>query len=455
MRRLVLTLLVMVVFPASVLAQNWSLDARQIALGAMGGTRNLATDMIEDERPYSSIIIPLGLVQVLSNSERMNPASEQFDIVRTIEYAIAPVHYVVGRNSSITGDEFVVDLRNALLNRDLNAYRGFLPATQPASGGLAAPTIGGGISVYANPNGAFQRVFIGAGPYVALRGALTTDESLTRILGSSAPVYVPNAHMQLTSGTEIQTAMSATLGYRALFPWPEGFSAHGEREGVYVAFNYNFIGGFRYENIGTSLRLDTDAGGLLTLNPFLGAPLVVTRDTAGSGRGRAIDVGVGAVIGKWEMGVGANGIANHITWSGVERTSYSIGNLLSGNSNFIQSATNRLGDIDVVLPVDVRGDLAYHEANWSALTAVGRGFNGVTFHAGYERRLGHAALRVGAFHSNGSWEPTGGVGLPLGERVAVDLAAYGTSANIERERHIAVAVSVRVNARTLQPVRSR
>jgi len=54
-------------------------------------------------------------------------------------------------------------------------------------------------------------------------------------------------------------------------------------------------------------------------------------------------------------------------------------------------------------------------------------------------------LRGGARYSFSQWNPTAGVGFDLSRRVSMDVAAYGTSANIERTRHTAIAVSLRFN----------
>src|SRR5262245_43138453 len=48
-------------------AQNYSFDARRIALGGAGGTPNPASKLVERQRRYKSVLIPVGLVKVLSN----------------------------------------------------------------------------------------------------------------------------------------------------------------------------------------------------------------------------------------------------------------------------------------------------------------------------------------------------------------------------------------------------
>jgi hypothetical protein len=54
-------------------------------------------------------------------------------------------------------------------------------------------------------------------------------------------------------------------------------------------------------------------------------------------------------------------------------------------------------------------------------------------------------LRGGARYSFSRWNPTVGAGFDMSRRFSVDVAAYGTSANIERTRQTAVAVSLRFN----------
>ena len=85
------------------LAQNWSFDARAIALGGVGDAGNLAARMIEEQRDYTSIVLPFGLFQVLSNRNKFDPNSSEFDPVRDVEYAASPIHFIIGRDSSNAG----------------------------------------------------------------------------------------------------------------------------------------------------------------------------------------------------------------------------------------------------------------------------------------------------------------------------------------------------------------
>src|SRR5262245_2560944 len=169
---------------APALAQNWSFDARNVGLGGIGSTSNIAFDMVDEQRPYRPIVLPFGLLQVLPNLPKLDPTSDEFDLVRSIEYAASPIHYIVGRDSTSSASAFVTDLRNGTLNRDLNADRGFSPATSVTAEGLASPNWGKTIKVKEDGKGAFHGIYIGAGPYFSIKTAAEIDPALAAVFSS-------------------------------------------------------------------------------------------------------------------------------------------------------------------------------------------------------------------------------------------------------------------------------
>ena len=62
--------------------------------------------------------------------------------------------------------------------------------------------------------------------------------------------------------TQGQLAMAIAGGYRGRFALAVGVGRGTEREGLYVAANYNYLHGFRYEDFDFRLRMDTDSAGL-------------------------------------------------------------------------------------------------------------------------------------------------------------------------------------------------
>ena len=149
-------------------AQNWSFDARTVGLGGVGSTSNVAVDMVDEQRPYRAIVLPFGLLQVLPNLPKLDPTSDDFDLVRTIRYTVSPIHYIIGRDDTATASLFITDLRNGTLNSDLNVYRGFDPNTSVVAEGLASPSWGKTIKFHKNGERSFQGVYIGAGPYLSM-----------------------------------------------------------------------------------------------------------------------------------------------------------------------------------------------------------------------------------------------------------------------------------------------
>jgi len=383
---------------------------------------------------------------ILRDLDIYKPDSTKFDPVRAVEYAASPLLFIVKRDTSATGQAFVSAIRNATLSRDLNAYRGFVPANDIYGAGLASPSFGRTIKVSKRSDGGFQGVYVGAGPYLSMVSSTHFDQQLTNLLASSTAVVIPNAQMPITNTDQTQFALAVTGGYRAHMPWANGVGSGSNRDGLYLAANYNYLRGFRYEDVNLLIRFDTDRNGLVTFVPTLPPPVAVGRLYSTSGQGFGIDVGVGAVIDEWEFGFSANGIANRIDWDDVTRTTYTLQNLLTGG-DFQESVNVPLGTTRIELPVDYRGNVAFRNDEWGAAAEVGHGLSGTTVHAGLERRFTTIELRGGARYNLETWNPTGGVGFNLSPRVAIDVAAFGTSANIERKRKLGIATSLRINAK--------
>jgi hypothetical protein len=420
-------------------AQNWSFDARLIALGNVAGSGNLAYDMIPRQRPYTVIPLPFGLVQILKDFDIYNPNSPKFDPIRVVEYTSSPIHYIIGRDDDTQAQRlFVSDLRNATLSRDLSKYQGFVPAANLLAEGLAKPLWGGTIKFHRQQNGSYQGLYIGVGPYLALSDHSTFDQQLLSVL--STGVNVPNAVMPITNSDTGQAAVAGVVGYRARLA-PPGASYGSNRDGFYFAANFNYLRGFEYTNDLLLVGLATDRTGLVSP----ASNIAIAHQDADKGNGYAIDVGAGVVSGGLQFGVAANGIANHIEWTGITQTTYSLGNVLSGNSNFLQGVTVPIDDARVELPVDLRANVTYTGDGWLGVVEGGHGFGGASFRAGLEQRLGSFEARGGIRYSYSMWNPAGGVGVDLTRKVSLDIAVFSAATNIERRRQAAIAVSIRIN----------
>src|SRR5262245_34796478 len=179
---------------SSASAQDYSFDARRIALGGAGGTPNVASKLVERQRRYKSVLIPVGLVKVLSDVRVFYPNREDFDFSRAVEFGTSPLHFVLGRSEDITARSLFRDLVQAQLQPDLNEYRGdgFEPPLITTAEGLLDLTWGYTFRPHEG-NRSFQHIYVGAGPYMASQAFADFDAEFTKILNSSTDRYVRSA----------------------------------------------------------------------------------------------------------------------------------------------------------------------------------------------------------------------------------------------------------------------
>ncbi len=427
----------------SVFAQSYQGDARQIAMGGAGYSDNIATSMIEEERPYTSIALPLGIIQILQDMDRFDPDDkEKFDPVLALEYAANPMHYTFKRDPGGARSRFISNTINGELSRDLNDYRGIDFPDRFEAEGLVAPNWGKTFKFHRSTDGPFQGVYVGAGPYFSAGTDLEIDRELRDVLASSTPVSISNRNFNIANQSIGQLAMAITGGYRARFKLPGAMKSG--RDGLYIGMNYNYLYGFQYLDSAISVRMDTDAAGLLTLNPAT-VPLDINYYNSGSGRGFSLDFGAGVVVNRWEFGFGANGVENRIDWRDLKLKNYTLQNLLDGGDFIEQELPADPSETTVELPVRYTGNIGYHRGRYHVVTEGGHGFHGYNFRGGIEFGLAFVDFRGGVRYSREQWNPTGGVGINFCKSFSLDVAAFGSSANLENRRLLSIAMSLRFN----------
>jgi hypothetical protein len=423
-------------------AQSMSGDARTIAMGGTGKSANIAQSMVDPAQPYASITLPIGLIPLLGNLDAFDPTSDEFDPVWAVESASNPLHYTFGRKSPSSDDpqsRFIRDIVNGDLSRDLATYSSFhLPATISAEG-LASPAFGGTIKFAGQSNGAFQGIFLGAGPYFSFGTDAAFDERLSDILENGA--HYANASLTVQDSSAVQLAMSIVVGYRARLEVP---AWSGDRDGIYVAGNYRYLKGFKYLEPDMTVRFDTDGQGLVTLSPTT-TPFTILDLESDEGTGRAVDLGIQIVRDRWEGGVGVNGIGNQIDWSDLRLKRFTLNSLITGGDFVEQTLVPPSGTHTVKLPVVTNGNVGYDGGGYAFRASVTHGFNGNSFHGGAEKSFGPFAVRGGARYSRDHWDPTWGVGV--GRRVALDVGFFATHSNLQDKQEISMAMSIRIGRR--------
>src|SRR5262245_46795148 len=331
-------------------AQEYSFDARRIALGGAGGTPNVATKLVERERRYKSILIPVGMVKMLSDIRVFYPNREDFDFSRAVEYSASPFHFVFGRSEDITFGTFFRDMIHAQLQPDLNAYRGdgFTPPLITEEEGRMNLTWGYTFKLKEAPR-SFQRIYVGSGPYLVSRAFADFDAEFQKTLNSDTDRYVRSASMAIGGGETDQLALDITGSYRARFPFfAMGGGPETSRNGMYVMANYHHLQGFRFDSFDANLRLDTDENGLLVPDPPE-TPFTLIWNTSSHGLGLSLDFGASFVINHWDFGVGATGVENRIKWYHLKPHELVLVNFFNG-TEFIYAKlprTNRTTQLSV------------------------------------------------------------------------------------------------------------
>ena len=432
-------------------AQNYSFDARRIALGGAGGTPNVATKLVERQRRYRSILIPIGLVRAISDYRVFFPTTDDFDFARAVEIGTRPLHHTFGGGGGLIGSGFFRDITDAQVIPDLNAYRttGLDVSQSMFEEGLVALTWGKTFMLRQDDR-SFHGIYVGAGPYFGVQATADLDSELVGILNASGNRYIPAATFGLSGGERHQLAVAITGGYHARFPM---FAQDGEgagRNGMYVAANYHHLWGVRMDDIDARLQLETDSAGLLSPHPSV-APFALGWQESGSGRGLAMDFGVAFVVNRWDFGVGVGGVANRITWSDITRHAVGLVSLHDGN----EWVHGKLPVIDTKrrfeLPTTFTSDVAYHREKWSLLSEYSHGYQGHNFRSGLEYRLGKVELRGGGRINQGAVHPSFGAGFNLTRNFGVDAAIFDTKTFLESKPRLGLAISLRWDQRPEPP----
>ena len=445
--RFVLLLAAVLMASSGAFAQNYSPDARSVGMGGETGlgVGNLAASLVPSDRKYTAITIPLGLVQVLPNLEVFDPTDPGFDPLAAIDYVGNPLHYSFNRAHKKGTADFLKNIVDSGFSRDLNDYRGFAPPEHMVIGGVLAPNWGYTFKFHKGDNDSFQGIYLGAGPYISLQNDLRFDPALIAILESPVDVTVPaNTTFYANDVTSQQASVAITGGYRAKIGFSDSTAA---RDGVYLAVNFNYLIGVHQDVVGFDLQIPTDGSGLVAVTPA-GVPLTVDYLYSTSGRGFSTDAGVVIVKNGWEIGAGANDIANRMDWTNHHHKSYTLTNLVTGADFTATTLPVPSGAIRKELPIEYVSNLGYSAGRWTVRTDWSYGVQKLSAHAGAEYRLGLVALRGGTRYSVQQWNPTGGVGMNFTRRFGIDVGVFGNSTNLEQKRNISVALSLRIDHST-------
>ncbi len=157
---------------SSALAQNWSFDARSIALGNVSGGDNLASRMVDEQRQYAASSFRSGLFQVLREwiASSPNPMSSIWSGPSNTRRRRCTSSSGETRSRS-PGRNLFTDIRECDAQpRPQRLSR--LQAGESAGRGRAGePVVGRDDPRQRREGRPFQGIFVGAGPYLVMRAA--------------------------------------------------------------------------------------------------------------------------------------------------------------------------------------------------------------------------------------------------------------------------------------------
>lgn len=429
---------------ASAAAQGWIGDARRVGMGGVGDWSNEAWELAPKEDTYRSFPLPFGLLQVLDDWRVFNPTGDRFNPSMVLSLVSNPLHYTSRRGGTESGQAFLMDTFNATLSPDLNAYRGFTPQSHVIAGGVWSPGWGKTFWVAEGASGARHGFRVAAGPYLSIDTEANFEDDLITFFANPSNQYPANANLGAVHDTFSQSGAALKIGYRGRMPIVGGFFT--DRNGLYVAADYVYLYGTRYEEQHATLALETDSNGLLPPVPST-PPLVIDRLASPKGHGFELNVSGALIMDEWEFTAAIDGMANRIDWERVRTKQYALLDITNGSDLEETSVPTPFTMRRSKLPLRVSGGATYDpEGPWSVSGEVKDGFRGFEVHGGAEYEVGSIALRAGTRYSNELLHPAWGAGFNLTRSFGIDLAFFTGASNIEKKRELSVAVSLRLIA---------
>ena len=447
-------------WPAAVEAQM--LNARRLGMGGVATSdndasrsANVAFRAVPKGQGYSSIPLPIGLLQLAGDMPEFDPDDPDFNIFEILDLVSnPPLTYSLSKPDDVSGDISIFVARDSLVV-DLDDVQRVVPE-EPMKHGGVYHLFGVGFGI--------KNFFVQMQPIVHVRNEFDLDPNLRGALRDAEP-FVRNTRYGLTDDGVAQAAVAfqAGLALRAYHAPAAGTADDDDDDddgdddedaaaedprrnrstALYLGAAPKYLLGMAYGEI----RGD---GGITTGDTLFGSGdpvafdmVATTRHAAvgeagGTGHGYGADLGAVFFWNNFEIGVGVNDVASEIHWeTTVRRHTYSDSlnefatSILAVDEDFTSKIppTTTINVARRMGPTTIAADIVDNEL-----------YTGV--HVGAETWMGMIALRGGAYRdSNGSWQVTGGTGIRFGG-IGLDLAIASHSRNVEASRATELSASL-------------
>jgi hypothetical protein len=373
------------------------------------------------------ISIPLGLIELASHPPVFDPKDPKFNAFELADMLYdLPWNLRLGDSPAPASDIAISIARNRLVVNLGDAARIF-------------PTDGMRMGLVENgPDISFgHSLSIGAGTLIHYQDHLTLNDALQGAL-ANGQAFLPVTNYGIADDAQGQVAAGLKLSYATLVFGGNPDPKQPVDLGVYAGARAKLLRGIAYADahgVAGVTTPDTLFGNdSLTVNYNA---IYRTADPAGGGMGYGLDLGVAAVLGGIEAGIGVNDVSTRIHWKTRLRESRrdSLGNDVSTDLAVDQPFTS-------TVPTTITANVATHLGPTLLAADAVRGPLEWSAHSGAEQWLGNVALRAGlALDDNREVQYACGAGFKLGH-FGIDLALATNSRNVARTRSLELGAGV-------------
>ncbi len=423
------------------------LDARRLGMGGVAtsdngasSSANVAFRAVPKGTGWTSIPLPMGIIQYLSNTPTFDPSNANFNVFSILDLAAnPPMTLALSNPASVSGDIAIFVAKDSL-QVNLADVRKAIPRESMKFGGVYHPFAIGK---------SFGAFFVDVGPLVHVRNEFGLSDKFRAALRDAQP-FTPNTRYGMNDDGVAQAAISYQVGYaiRAFHAAAraESASADPRRNGataVYLGGAPKYLMGLAYGQISSNAGVTTGDTLFGSSNPVAVDLTGITRHAAiggagGMGHGLGIDLGTVLYWRNFELGVGVTDVGSMIRWSTTrnrlvyddslnEFTSVKEAEHAGFSSRIPSTATFNVAKR--VGPTTVAADVVRNEL-----------FTGI--HMGAETWFGPVAVRAGTYRdSNDNWQWTGGTGFRF-RGIGLDTAVGTNQRNTQEARAVELCASI-------------
>jgi len=432
-------------------ASGLTFDARRVGMGGVflnhNGDAQLSNPaflaLVKPDTPLS-IPVPLGLIQLAANFPVLDPDDPDFDPVHIANLLLNPPFHLQLVTPDFTTSEanVTVDISQDLLLIDLGDLQVYIP-TEPVDPGIfsmRSPRVGM----------AFHDWHFTVSPLLIGEGKVTLSDNMIAAL-AEAEAFESNTRYEVFAEGSFAAMASINASHGRRLP----YDLLGEDNPIFVGAAFKYLMGWGYVDTQTEVAIitsdpvfDTDNPPDLEFTSIIRSSHPEGGSYGPTGRGFGFDMGVLAMVDRYEFGIGIQDVWSRITWEAeVERWKY--------NENYDEIRKKTLVPFEhyrQYIPRTFTFSVAYRDKPFREEAKQKEGYiiasnfdvQGGNFrmHLGGEFFYRNFPLRAGIFTDSGKMQISFGGGIPIGP-VNIDLGFATHNRTLSGGKGMYMATSLR------------